>query len=84
MSKHTVYVYAEHTSRAGSVYQGDPEGTEDNADLVFAFEGTEESIIAEAQKELTIRYDTRPGGAGDAFRCKCAREVLAHLGADEE
>ena len=43
-------------------------------------EGSEEELIAEAKLSLRTRYDKRPGGAGDAFRWKCDRAVLAYLG----
>jgi len=76
-----IYCYAEHTRRAGAVYLGDDPETEGD-DVQLAYEGTREKIIAEARDRLATRYDTRPGGAGDAHDHRVARSVLQHLGAE--
>jgi hypothetical protein len=46
-------------------------------------DGTEEQLAAQARERISQRFDTRPGGAGDAFAWKCARNVLKYLGTDE-
>ena len=47
-------------------------------------EGTEEELVAEAKESLQTRYDHRPGGALDAFRRKCDRNVLLHFNIPKE
>ena len=80
-----LFVYAEHTASAGHIRHVDPH-TEDEADIEDCDdyslwgEGDDEALIAEARQQLSVSYDTRPGGAGDAFRHKCARSVLNFFG----
>jgi hypothetical protein len=74
MDKISIYVYSQHHTRAGMVAT-EPQG--DDTDLYA--EGTREEIVAQAAERLSKRYDTRPGGSGDHYAHKCARNVLAYL-----
>jgi len=45
--------------------------------------GDDGELAAQARAELGMSYDDRAGGAGDAYRHRCARNVLRYLsGAD--
>ena len=55
----------------------------DDCDLFFWGEGTDEELIKQALDRLATRRDTRPGGAGDSFDWKCARNVLEYFSGPE-
>ena len=74
-----LYLYAEHHALAGQIARLDVEDCEDNNDVFLAVDCEKEDAIREALLSLGTRYDKRPGGAGDSFRWKCDRAVLAAL-----
>lgn len=80
----TIYVFAEHHTRAGQIY-GENLSEEYietmGGDINLWGEGTESELMDQAHKRLAKRKDTRAGGAGDSYDWKCARNVLKYLGA---
>lgn len=76
----SLYVYGEQTSHAGQVCQPNPDEIDDEVNHWGT--GTEEQLLAQAAAELARRNDTRPGGAGDTYRWRCARNVAAWFGRD--
>lgn len=79
----TIYCYAEHTTRKGTIYGDSTEGASQSDDCFLWGEGTHEELIAQALERLAKRTDTRTAGAGDSFDWKCARAVLAYLDGPE-
>ena len=82
-----LYLYSENCAMKGRVagsedVEGEEEELEANGDLFLYGDVTAESLIADALGSLAVRYDKRPGGAGDSFRWRCDRNVLAYLGYD--
>lgn len=81
-----IYLYQEFCDSKGKVFCSTvmTDAEKDDFDDVFLFgDGSEEELISQAQEDLLMVSDHRPGGAGDAFRRRCARRVLAYLGASE-
>ena len=80
----TVYVYNEHCVMSGNiVHDPDQYIDEDGVvsdDISQWGIGSKDQLVERATGELARRYDMRPGGAGDAYRWKCARNVLKHFG----
>ena len=72
-----IWTWNENTTMSGRLYYGDR--TEDNGDVSLWGEGTPEALVAQALDELATRTDLRPGGAGDSFRWRKARNVLKYL-----
>lgn len=75
----TILLYAEHTTRAGQVCH-DPDMADSHD--VIEYTGDRDQLIADARERTAKRYDTRPGGSGDAFAWKCCRSILAELDAE--
>lgn len=75
----SVYLYCQHTKRAGGFAPAeielDADGYPVSDDFFLWGQGTELDHIAEARAELE-RTDPRPGGVGMEFRHKCAKTVL--------
>lgn len=84
-----IYLYQEYCTGKGQVFDNEEasEMTDDEKDDfndVFLFgDGSEEELVSQAQEDLRTVFDHRAGGAGDAFRWRCARQVLAHFGVSE-
>ncbi|MFW6159383.1 MAG: hypothetical protein ACOC8E_08510, partial [Planctomycetota bacterium] len=74
-----IYVWNENTSKAGCV-SSRPDAAE-SGDTREWTDGDEtpEAIAERAWGVLATRTDGRPGGAGDAYAHKCARNVLRHV-----
>ncbi|HUX01966.1 MAG TPA: hypothetical protein VMY35_13405 [Phycisphaerae bacterium] len=77
-----LYVYAEQCVRAGEIATDDPEEAAALHDVFEWGHGSEEELLAQAVERLVVRQDSRPGGSGDAFAWRCARNVLDWLGTD--
>jgi len=81
-----IYTYNENCTRKGTVIvvlDGDDDEFENNGDVSLYADADKETIITDALKSLATRYDHRAGGAGDAFRWKCDRNVIDVLGGPE-
>jgi hypothetical protein len=74
-----LYLYSENCVQGGKVASVDPEPDEISGDWFLWGNGTEAELVLQAKDRLGKRYDTRAGGAGDAFAHKCSRYVLEYL-----
>lgn len=76
-----IYIYAENTTRKGTICHDDDMIESESDDIFLWGEGTEVVLVGHARLGLSERRDTRPGGAGDSFRHTCCRAVLDYFGA---
>lgn len=79
-----IYIYAENTTRKGTIANVEPDDDGNITDDVFLWgEGDRDALISQALESLRVRRDHRAGGAADAFRWQCDRAALAYLDGPE-